>query len=111
MDWLSSEPTWDAGSAFKTGATFEMVCSVCIMVAASIFIYRAWDGPVFVIRINMLIFLVGLSLFLLDLFNFILNGPLMTIFAFSYYILDLSTYWLFAFKYYTASSKMDAILA
>ena len=86
-----------------------------VMISAFIFAYRSRDGPIFVIRINILICLVGLSLFLLDLLNIsrpytfgllhVLTGPLMALFAFVYYFLELSTYWLFSFKYYTAAYR------
>ena len=106
---------WDAGVAFFSGTEFEMASSLAIIISASIFAYRSWDGPVFVIRINILIFFVGLSLFLLDLCNIlrpytlgllhVFNNPFMALFAFLYYFLELSSYWLFSFKYYTAASS------
>ena len=107
--------SWDAGLAFLSGTTFEMISSLAIIISALIFAYRSRDGPIFVIRINILICLVGLSLFLLDLLNIsrpytfgllhVCTGPLMALFAFVYYFLELSTYWLFSFKYYTAAYR------
>jgi len=92
-----------------------MISSLAIMISALIFAYRSRDGPIFVIRINSLICLVGLSLFLLDLLNIVRPytfgllhvciGPLMAIFAFVYYFLELSIYWLFSFKYFTSAYR------
>ena len=62
---------------------------------------------------------IGIFLFLLDLCNLIrpasqkypilevLDGLLLAIFAVLYYTLEICTYWLFAFKYYTASTLID----
>ena len=112
MDRFANISSWDAGVALVFGTASEMSSALAIMIAAAVFIYRSRNGPVFVKRINTLIFLIGFSLFLVDFFNvmrllglfFGWNWIGIVLFAFIYFFLELSTYWIFAYKYYTASS-------
>ena len=119
MSWYDIS-NWDTGTVFFLGSGLRMVNGLVIMILASVFIQRSWNGFVFVFRMNVSIFFVGLFLFLLELLSitrlrtqgFIHTNAdiFITISAFLYYFLDLRTYWIFAFKYYTSSSQVDQII-
>ena len=101
--------TWTTEDAFVLGGIADIICTSCIISNAITFYCWVYDGPYFVIR---QVFLIGISALLLllrdasvllwqnqtDMYAAI-SGILEVLFI----TCNIATYWLFAFKYWTAS--------